>query len=109
MHGAAKVFLHYPAKSSAADGILLFSIYERFVCIWVLSCFPVVRLMNLATFVCNYAIHNCAVPCQVQEKYERLLSAAPTATLDCSRLFNGMKAIECIDNAVSKHAGRAFT
>jgi len=39
-----------------------------------------------------------------REKYERLLSAAPTATLDCSSLFDGQKAIEVIENAVSKHA-----
>ncbi len=60
--------------------------------------------MNLAIF----AIHKCPLPRQVvQNKYDRLMSAAPTATLDCSSLFDGKKAIEVIENAVSKHAGRA--
>ena len=45
----------------------------------------------------------------IREKYERLLSAAPSATLDCSNLFDGKRAIEVIERAVSKHAGRAFT
>ena len=60
-------------------------------------------------FICNFAVHNIPLPRQVaREKYERLLSAAPTATLDCSSLFDGQKAIEVIENAVSKHAGRAL-
>ena len=37
-----------------------------------------------------------------------MLCAAPTATLDCSGLFDGKKAIEVVERAVSKHAGGAF-
>jgi hypothetical protein len=44
----------------------------------------------------------------VGEKHERLLSAALAATLDCSGLFDGKKAVQVIENAVSKHAGRVF-
>ena len=45
----------------------------------------------------------------IREKYERLLSAAPSATLDCSGLFDGKRAMEVIERAVSQHAGGAFT
>jgi hypothetical protein len=44
----------------------------------------------------------------VREKYERLLSAAPAAIVDCSSLFDGNKVIDVIENAVSKHSGRWF-
>ena len=45
----------------------------------------------------------------IREKYERLLSAAPSAALDCSGLFDGKRAMEVIERAVSQHAGGAFT
>ena len=45
----------------------------------------------------------------IREKYERLLSAAPSATLDCSGLFDGKRAIEVIERAVLQHAGGALT
>ena len=51
-------------------------------------------------------IHAFLSPCQVaEEKYERLMSAAPAATLDCSGLFDGTKAIKVIEQAATKHAG----
>ena len=45
----------------------------------------------------------------IREKYERLLSAAPSATLDCSSLFDGKRAMEVIERAVLQHAGGALT
>ena len=45
----------------------------------------------------------------IREKYERLLSAAPSATLDCSGLFDGKRAMEVIERAVLQHAGGALT
>jgi hypothetical protein len=45
----------------------------------------------------------------IREKYERLLSAEPSATLDCSGLFDGKRAMEVIERAVSQHAGGALT
>jgi hypothetical protein len=45
----------------------------------------------------------------IRKKYERLLSAAPSATLDCSGLFDGKRAMEVIERAVSQHAGGALT
>jgi hypothetical protein len=45
----------------------------------------------------------------IRGKYERLLSAAPSATLDCSGLFDGKRAMEVIERAVSQHAGGALT
>ena len=97
--GAARVFLHCPALSVVTDGEPFSSICARFASVCcAFFCAP-----------CN-SHPICPSPRQViREKFERLLSAAPTATLDCSSLFDGKKAIEVIERAVSKHAGRAFT
>ena len=97
--GAARVFLHCPALSFVTDGMPFLSICARFASV----CY--------AFFFAPCNSHPiCPSPRQViREKYERLLSAAPTATLDCSSLFDGKRAIEVIERAVSKHAGRAFT
>jgi hypothetical protein len=97
--GAARVFLHCPALSFVTDGMPFLSICARFASV---CC---------AFFCAPCSSHPiCPSPRQViREKYERLLSAAPTATLDCSSLFDGKRAIEVIERAVSKHAGRAFT
>jgi hypothetical protein len=97
--GAARVFLHCPALSFVTDGMPFSSICARFASV----CY--------AFFFAPCNSHPiCPSPRQViREKYERLLSAAPTATLDCSSLFDGKRAIEVIERAVSKHAGRAFT
>ena len=97
--GAARVFLHCPALSFVTDGMPFSSICARFASVCcAFFCAP-----------CN-SHPICPSPRQViREKYERLLSAAPTATLDCSSLFDGKRAIEVIERAVSKHAGRAFT
>ena len=45
--------------------------------------------------------------CQADEKYKRLMSAAPGSTLDCSGLFDGKKLIDVIEKAASNHAGTA--
>ena len=94
--GAARVFLHCPALSFVTDGMPFSSICARFASV---CC---------AFFCAPCSSHPiCPSPRQViREKYERLLSAAPTATLDCSSLFDGKRAIEVIERAVSKHAGR---
>jgi hypothetical protein len=97
--GAARVFTTRPALSFVTDGMPFFSICARFASVcYAFFCAP-----------CN-SHPICPLPRQfIREKYERLLSAAPTATLDCSSLFDGKRAIEVIERAVSKRAGRAFT
>jgi hypothetical protein len=45
---------------------------------------------------------------QIQEKYERLLSATPAPVLDCSSLCDPMMALSVIESAVAKHKGKSF-
>jgi hypothetical protein len=67
-----------------------------------------IRLLHL--LLCGLQFPIFPMPRQaIREKYERLLSAAPSATLDCSSLFDGNRAMEVIERAVSQHAGGALT
>ena len=56
----------------------------------------------------------CAVPPPpssppqvISAKFERLLAAAPAATLDCSHLFDAQRLLSAIAHAATKHAGTA--
>ena len=42
--------------------------------------------------------------CQAEEKYKRLMSAAPGSTLDCSGLFDSKKLIDVIEKAATRIA-----
>ena len=46
-------------------------------------------------------------PQVIGAKLERLLAAAPAATLDCSHLFDAQRLLSAIAHAATKHAGTA--
>ena len=63
--------------------------------------------MRSAVVCCLF--HIFRLPFQAQQaarnKHERLMSAAPAATLDCSALWDHRLVLSAVSNAAAKHAG----
>ena len=57
-----------------------------------------------SSFLCCL-FYICSLPCQVvRNKYDRLMSAAPVATLDCSVLWVHQLLLSAVSHAAAKHA-----